>query len=116
MEWIALKNIAQLSTIDTESAVYPVLIMKHSTRCSISSAALNRLERNWKSSEVPKLKTYFLDLIAYRDVSNKIASSYGIEHQSPQILVISNGECIYNTSHTDISYADLLEVVKNQVA
>ena len=78
-----------------------ILIFKHSTRCSISSMALYRIEDNVKR----KIATcYFLDLLKYRSISIKIEEQLGVKHESPQILVIENGVCIYHTSHNDISW------------
>lgn len=99
MNWKTLTSEEQLSEINAASAHQPVVIYKHSTRCSISSMAKARLER----SAVPEgLTFYYLDLIAYRPVSNKIAEIYHVQHESPQVLVIRNGECIYNESHGGI--------------
>jgi bacillithiol system protein YtxJ len=110
MNWNALDNIAELDAINEESKSTPVLLFKHSTRCSISSMALNRIESNWKDADNQLIKPYYLDLIAHRDISNQIAEQYGIEHQSPQALVISKGECIYHESHTNIRYADIMKL------
>ncbi len=55
------------------------------------------------------VKPYFLDLISYRSVSNKIQDAFYVEHQSPQVLVIKNGRCVYNASHIDINYKELKE-------
>jgi bacillithiol system protein YtxJ len=107
MNWIALTTIEQLAVIDAESAEQPVMILKHSTRCSISSAALARLERQWNAGS--GVKTYFLDLIAHRDVSNAIAAHYDVEHQSPQVLVIKNGASVYDESHMSISAEEILD-------
>lgn len=107
MNWNKLKNEEQLNNIIEESHKQAVLIFKHSTSCAISGMALNRLERAWDEHEMATLKPYYLDLLAYRPVSNAIAQQWGIEHQSPQVLVIKNGECIYNTSHMAISYSDI---------
>jgi bacillithiol system protein YtxJ len=112
MNWNNLENASQLDAINEESKTIPVLLFKHSTRCSISSMALNRIESNWKDSDNELIKPYYLDLIAHRDISNLIAAHYGIEHQSPQALVISNGECIYHESHTNIRYADIMKLEK----
>ena len=81
-----------------------MVIFKHSTTCSISSMAKNRLER-----ETPATNTlfYYLDLRAYRAVSNKIAEEFHVHHESPQILLIKNGECTYEESHNGISMADI---------
>lgn len=107
MNWNALTTIEQLATIDAESTQQPVMILKHSTRCSISSAALARLERGF--DEGAGIKAYYLDLIAYRDVSNAIAVRYGVEHQSPQVIVVKNGKAVYTESHMAIQAADIIE-------
>ncbi len=107
MNWIKLTNKSQLDTIQTESNTDPVIIFKHSTSCSISRATLDRLERNWKSEGLENVKTYFLDLLSYREISNSIASLYQVEHQSPQILIIRNGKSVYDKSHFEISFGSL---------
>lgn len=106
MNWNELETMDQLATIDTESATRPVLIFKHSTRCNISATSLARLERSWKN-DTP-IKPYYLDLIAHRDISNEIAFRYGVDHQSPQALLIRNGKCVYHESHMNISIEDML--------
>lgn len=100
MNWIELLDINQLDTILEESHAQPVVIFKHSTRCNISAMAMGRLER----SEAPQnILFYYLDLIKYRDISNKVAEIFHVTHQSPQILLIRNGECVYEESHNAIS-------------
>jgi bacillithiol system protein YtxJ len=111
MEWIPLKDEQELEKIKEMSASQPVVIFKHSTRCSISSTALNRLERNWKTEETKNIKPYLLDLLNFRSISNAIETTFKITHQSPQILLIKNGECIYNASHLAISYPEILTKV-----
>jgi bacillithiol system protein YtxJ len=111
MNWNELNHSNQLTEIDAASATNKVMILKHSTRCSISASALNRLERNWKANDNDKIKPYYLDLIANRQVSNDVAKHYNIEHESPQVLVISNGKCIYNVTHSEIRYEDLMEAI-----
>ena len=111
MDWQELKEIEEIEKIKELSNTQPVLIFKHSTRCSISSASLDRLERNWKEAEMAGVKSYYLDLISYRPVSNKIQDTFHIEHQSPQVLIIKNGRCVYDASHIDINYKDLKEWV-----
>jgi len=108
MKWTTLSEIAQLDAIDIASQQAPMLIFKHSTRCSISSAAIGRLERGWTPANDQDHSIYYLDLIRHRDVSNAIAQRYGVEHASPQVLVIRNGKCVYTESHFGIAYADVL--------
>lgn len=111
MNWNVLTNIADLKEIDSLSKTHKVMIFKHSTRCSISSAALGRIERKWKSDDEKKVAPYFLDLIKNRDVSQAIATHYSVEHQSPQILVIDNGACVFSETHFDITYDSLMSKV-----
>jgi bacillithiol system protein YtxJ len=109
MNWNNLSVESQLETINAESFEQPVLIFKHSTRCSISATALNRFERNYNQTDVADLKPYYLDLIAHRPISAEIAQRFGVHHESPQILLIHNGKSVYDASHYDISFADLKE-------
>jgi bacillithiol system protein YtxJ len=92
MNWINITDLSDLDRIKNESFEHNVLLFKHSTSCSISLTALNRLERNWKEEDSEKLNPFYLDLLNHRDVSNAIAEIYGIEHQSPQVLVIKDGK------------------------
>lgn len=100
MDWEPLNHISQLDEIVTLSKEKPVAIFKHSTRCSISRMALKQFENEFDFPE--KVTPYFLDLITFRDVSNDIASRFGVQHQSPQLILIKDGKAVYNTSHSDI--------------
>ena len=102
MNWKAIQSENQINTIIERSKEVPCLIFKHSTSCPISSMAKSRLEMAWnlKGEEV---EVYYLDLIAYRAISNKVASDFGVRHESPQVLLIKDGICSFNTSHLDIS-------------
>ena len=98
--WIALKDLGQINEIITISEEKPVVIFKHSTRCSVSRMALKQFENEFKLQD--KMDAYFLDLIENRAISNEIAKKFDVVHQSPQLLLIKNGKCIYNISHSDI--------------
>lgn len=111
MKWNKLETLEQLEQIQKQSGKGQVLIFKHSTRCSTSRMALDRLERNWKSDEMVNVEPYFLDLISYREVSNQIVTQYGVDHESPQVLIIKNGEAIYDSSHLDIQYDAIQKMV-----
>lgn len=104
MNWIKLTDLKQLDQINEESKKDLVLLFKHSTRCNISAATLNRLERNWKEGEIKTTKLYLLDLISYRQISDAVAETYSVDHQSPQVLIIQNEKSVYDRSHFDISY------------
>jgi bacillithiol system protein YtxJ len=106
VNWIPLTNLAQLNDIENISNVKPIVIFKHSTRCSISRFALKQFEREYDLDET--VDAFFLDLIEHRDVSNEIASKFGVYHESPQLILIKNGKAVYDVSHSDIN-ADALK-------
>ena len=107
MDWKTLGDVEGVQEIIERSALRPQVIFKHSIRCSISSVAKSRLDRGNSPANVD---FYYLDLINYRDVSNKIAEVFMIDHASPQVLVIRNGECVYDESHMGINMQDILNV------
>ncbi len=111
LHWKKLDSTKILEEIKATSAEKPVVIFKHSTSCSISSMALSRLERAWDEQEMSKADAYYLDLLAHRDISTAVAAEFGIDHQSPQLLIIKNGACVYDNSHMGISYSDVKEQV-----
>jgi hypothetical protein len=113
MNWISLEQPEQLLQLKQLSFERPQLIFKHSTRCSISIIAKSRLER----SDVPAgVDFYYLDLLNYRALSNQVAEDYDVFHQSPQVLLVINGECIYEETHNAISMEEIADqlVQKNK--
>jgi bacillithiol system protein YtxJ len=106
MDWKILREESQLKEIIETSTVRPQVIFKHSTRCSISSLAKNRLDR---ASNPEDMDFYFLDLISFRNLSDKTADLFMVNHESPQVLLIRNGECIYDESHMNISMDGIVE-------
>ncbi|MBI2275320.1 MAG: bacillithiol system redox-active protein YtxJ [Chitinophagaceae bacterium] len=107
MNWIPLTTEDQLILIKEKSFSIPQVIFKHSTRCGTSSMVLNRLER----AEAPAtIDFYYLDLLAHRNISDKIAEDFQVYHESPQILLIRNGECVYDESHMAITMDELVSI------
>ena len=100
INWELLTDVDQLGEIIFNSNEKPAVIFKHSTRCSISRMALKQFENEFALQD--KVTPYFLDLITYREISNEIANRFGVQHQSPQILVIKDGKSVYDASHSDI--------------
>lgn len=102
MNWTNLQSIAELDELEKRSFNKNVLIFKHSTRCSISTMAKNRLERDWVESA--KIEPFYLDLLNFRAISDEIAKRYQITHQSPQIILLKDGKPLYNASHSEIKF------------
>ena len=113
MRWTNLRSVDQIDEIRTESKKNPVLIFKHSTRCNISRTSLDRLERNWKDEEMAHVSAYFLDLISYREISARIVEEFGVEHESPQVIIIRDERSTYDRSHFEIDYQHIRDALKN---
>ena len=105
INWIPLTSIGQLDEIVTLSNEKPVVIFKHSTRCSISRMALKRFESEYDIDD--NVAVYILDLLEHRDISNEIASRFGVLHQSPQLVLIKDKISVYHVSHSDIDAGEL---------
>ncbi|QTD37776.1 bacillithiol system redox-active protein YtxJ [Polaribacter batillariae] len=106
LNWSPLTSLEQLKTIKKESETESVLIFKHSTRCGISSMVIKQFEKLFLEQH-QNLKVYYLDLLNYRNISDEVGYSFQVMHQSPQLIVVKNGVCIYNASHYQITQTDL---------
>ena len=106
MNWIPLTTETQLQQLIESSAAKLQAIYKHSTRCGISTMAKSRLERGLAPDNID---FYFLDLLAHRALSRKIEEVFGVQHESPQLLLIKGRVCIYHESHSGISMDELVE-------
>ncbi len=106
--WTEIRSTEEVHSIVEKSFSNPCLIFKHSTRCEISAMAKYRLESDW-AFENSNIQPYYLDLLTHREVSRFIAEKFSIHHESPQVLLIVNGECVFDASHLDISVAEIQE-------
>ena len=102
LNWSLLSDENLLQDLVKLSFSEKVLVFKHSTRCSISTMSKNRLESIGEDSKIKNC--FLLDILNYREISSKIESDFKVIHESPQVLIIQNGECIYNASHNEINW------------
>jgi bacillithiol system protein YtxJ len=101
-----------VSFIQSQSFKDWVIVFKHSKRCSISSMSLSRFTTNLAEIE-KEANVYLLDLIKFRNISNELAAVFNVQHESPQILIINKGECVYNASHFNIKTSEIIKVVSS---
>lgn len=101
--WKTIRSEEDLENAVKESYQNRIAIFKHSTSCFISKTVLRNFEKEVANAENQNTSLYYLDLLAFRSISNKIAEDFGIRHESPQLIVIENGKAISNASHQDIS-------------
>jgi len=105
MNWNPINSLDQLEQIKAASFNTPQVIFKHSTTCSISRMALDRFQRATAPEHVD---FHYLDLLNHRPISNEIAIFFQVHHESPQVILIKNGECIYDESHYGIMMDELI--------
>lgn len=112
--WHALTESRQLEEIEQESQDLPVVIFKHSTRCGISRMVLNNFERGYDLPKDKHVKLYFLDLIANRDISNEVASRFGVRHESPQMIILRDKKVVHHASHHSVDLEDVKAQIKEE--
>lgn len=109
MKWNNIQSQKQVEEILEASQERYQILFKHSTTCPISSMAKMRLESQWNLDNVD---AHYLDLLSYRSISNYIADSLSVHHESPQVILLKKGEVIYDSSHLDISVAEIKESIE----
>ena len=100
--WKIIESDEDLKNAVAKSFEKKIVVFKHSTRCHISKMVLKNFESEVNNTD-KNVEYYFLDLIAHRPISNKIAEEFGITHQSPQLIVVENGKAVKDASHQSIS-------------
>jgi bacillithiol system protein YtxJ len=111
MDWKYLDTEEEIDKIISQSNNRNILVFKHSLTCPISAGTLQDLETEWQKEEMQKVDTYLLPIQNYRNLSKAVAEAFGVRHESPQVLVISNGICAYHNSHWKINYQSLKPVL-----
>jgi bacillithiol system protein YtxJ len=106
--WKKLESLSQLDEVIAQSHATPQIIFKHSTRCIISKMVLSQFEENLTA--IPEqVNLLLLDLLNHRDISNAIAMQLGVHHESPQVVVIKNGQAVFHESHHSIDATTIAE-------
>ncbi len=106
LPWIALNSIDQLKDIKSKSKSKTQVIFKHSTTCGISRMVINMFTSSYDFTE-EQIDLHYLDLHAFRQVSDEVGYTFQVMHQSPQLLVIRNETTVAHASHGAIAEIDL---------
>jgi|JI7StandDraft_1071085.scaffolds.fasta_scaffold275687_2 bacillithiol system protein YtxJ len=113
MEWQIIQTEAEIQPLIEMSDRHPVLFFKHSTRCSISNTAKNRLEKLWPQLSPHGVLAVYIDVLTNRPSSFLLSSLSSIEHESPQAILFHKGQCIYHQSHLGIDVEEMLKAIEN---
>ncbi|WP_127844755.1 bacillithiol system redox-active protein YtxJ [Psychroflexus aestuariivivens] len=104
--WRTLETVGQIDSVKKLSQEKVVVIFKHSTTCGISNMVWHQFQTEIDFDN-SKIEMLYLDLLSNRDVSNEVSRVFQVLHQSPQILVIKNGEVLHHASHAAIRISDI---------
>jgi len=106
MHWIHLTDEDQLQKIIVRSQEKPQVIFKYSPHCDISETILQRFKEDCCPIHID---FHFLDLTTYKHISEKVSETFHVSQQSPQIILIKDGEAIFEESNSSISLPEILE-------
>ncbi len=79
-----------------------ILVFKHSPRCSISLTAHHRVQQ-WLERH-PDVQIGFINVLTQRGLSHELASEWGVEHESPQIVFRTADGRVRHASHFSITH------------
>lgn len=94
----------------TQSVTRPVVIFKHSLTCGTSAMAMEEMQ-DLVASDGFDTDVYVVQVQRARAVSGAIESAFGIRHESPQVLVIANGQVVWHASHFRVTAASVRAAV-----
>ncbi|MEJ8303029.1 bacillithiol system redox-active protein YtxJ [Saccharibacillus sacchari] len=113
--YFEIESIEQWQTLLDQSGERALLLLKHSTACPISGAAFKEFNVYTRKPKRP-IVCALVKVIECRPVSNEIESKLGIKHESPQILLIQNGQTLWHASHWDITFERIEQQVNENIA
>ena len=100
---------ADLAAVDAALAAPLHLVFKHSLICPTSARAFAEYEA-WRAAR-PDVPTAWIDVIGERPWSRHVAAATGVEHQSPQALLVRDGKIAWHASHGGITRKSLAAAV-----
>ena len=111
MNWIKLDSPEMQQEMKAASENEKVLVLKFSPKCAINYVVRNLLEREWAEGEM-RMKTYIVDVISGKGISAQIEKDYGVDHESPQAIIIDKGKVVFHASHGKVIYSELRKFAK----
>ncbi|MNJ64911.1 hypothetical protein D3C77_608960 [compost metagenome] len=85
------------------SSQQPLLLFKHSTRCPISSRAHREVEAYLSRTPNEAVTYGLIYVVEDKAVSNAAADRLAVKHESPQAILVTNGQAVWHRSHSDIT-------------
>jgi bacillithiol system protein YtxJ len=108
--WQILSDLEQVEALAEESKIRPQLIYKHSPRCGTCVITKGEIENSFKEISA-KADMHFVDVVEGRRISDAVTEKFGVHHESPQVLLIERGECVWDESHYAIKGDSILKAL-----
>jgi bacillithiol system protein YtxJ len=110
LKWGDIKESSKLHDLDEASHNKIQLIYKHSTRCATSYFALKNLQSMPKES-LEFTNIYIVDVISQRAISRHISQHYKVKHESPQVILVKDGQVLWNGAHGEVRTEVIFKVI-----
>lgn len=107
-----ITSLEELAEAVASSEEGTALFFKHSNSCGISERAFREFEQYLNSEESAQARNYLIVVQNARRASDHLAQTTGVEHESPQAIVVRNGRAVWNDSHRRLSKAALIEAIR----
>ena len=105
-----LNSNEELDKAIEDSKKAPVYIYKHSSSCNISAGAWREVQAI--SNERPEIEFRRIMVRENKILSREIAEKLGVEHQSPQIILVNKGVPVWSATHYAITSDTILGALK----
>jgi bacillithiol system protein YtxJ len=102
--------IAPGARVDETLASPELLVLyKHSPTCGLCDIAIAEVEAFAGAN--PDVPIWMIDVLSQRPLSRELESMLGVEHESPQVIILRNGTPVWNGSHRRVTKAKLEEAI-----
>lgn len=109
--WKEITTIEEWNDLWEKSSERPFVVLKHSTRCPVSTNALEEFEAYLQDEPNKDYDYILVKVIEARPVSNQIAEDTGVKHESPQVISVNNKQRQWSTSHWSATKAHMKAVL-----
>lgn len=93
----------------------PIFIYKHSNICATSLFALKHVQQVINDLK-GRAVFCFIEVRKNREISNLVSEKTGVKHESPQVLIFSGGNVLWNASHGEVRTSAIQEVFSQLVS
>lgn len=109
---LPVQDVAELDKLLRESDARPVLLFKHSHACGISAEALDELLTHLGNGTADRARYALVTVQTHREVSNAVSRKLGVRHETPQALVIREGQVVWSASHFRVTANAMLQALR----